>query len=228
MCGEWENKNQKNYNILRGLGVFKPNFFSLKNKTMKNITLIFSAFFMLVFSAQAQDQRSTIGLKTGVNFANIGGDADTDMRLGYHLGGFAKIQLSDAVAIQPEILYSLQGYKTEGASFGGVTFVEEENVNLHYINIPVMFKFYPMEGFNLQVGPQFGYLAAVTFDGEDVKEESGLQDTDFGLAFGAGFDLNDVQIGARYNLGISDIVDDQDDSFKAQNRVIQVYIGFAF
>ena len=193
---------------------------------MKKLGIFLALTFGILFHSQAQESR--IGLKTGVNFANFGGDADTDMRVGYHIGGFAKFQVSDALAIQPELLYSLQGYKTEGLTFGGVTFAEEENVNYHYVNIPVIFKIYPMEGFNLQVGPQFGYLASVTVDGEDVKSESNSKDMDFGLAFGAGFDMNDVQIGARYNLGLSDIADDEDDEFKVQNRVIQVYIGFAF
>lgn len=191
---------------------------------MKKISLLFFALFATAFSATAQESR--IGLKTGVNFANLGGDAETDMRVGYHIGGFVKLQLNDVIAIQPELLYSLQGYKSEGLSFGSITIIEEENVNYHYINVPIMLKIYPIEGFNLQVGPQFGYLAALTFDGEDVKNDAKVKNTDFSLAFGAGFDLDDVQIGARYNLGLSNISDN--DNFEAQNRVIQVYIGFAF
>lgn len=120
--------------------------------------------------------------------------------------------------------------KAEGTSLGLLNVsTEEENFNYHYINIPVMLKLYPMEGFNLQVGPQFGYLASATFDGEDIKDDLNIKETDFGIAFGAGFDLNDVQLGARYNLGLTDIFDGgSNDNFDSQNRVIQVYIGFAF
>ncbi len=195
---------------------------------MKKIALFFSMLLAIAVAANAQESR--IGLKTGVNFANIGGDAETDMRVGYHLGGFAKFQLGDKFAIQPELLYSLQGFKTEGLSFGSVTLLEEENVNFHYVNLPVVLKLYLIEGLNLQVGPQVGYLASLTIDGEDRKDDFDLEELDFGLVFGAGFDLDDVQIGARYNLGLSDtnFFKSTNPDFEAQNRVIQVYIGFAF
>jgi hypothetical protein len=75
------------------------------------------------------------------------------------------------------------------------------------MTIPVMLKFYLPGGFNLQAGPQFGFLNSAEFDGDDVKDSFKSSDitANVGVAWDAPFGL---VLDARYNIGLSDVSDD--------------------
>ncbi len=176
----------------------------------------------------AMAQEIAIGIKGGLNFANINASNSVggtyDSRTGYHFGAFALFKLSK-IGIQPEVLFSKQGTKyTLNTS--------STDANFDYINIPVILKIYLAAGFNLQVGPQIGFVS-----GGDVKTTvSGVTSTqsakdfvkgsDTSIAFGAGWDLPfGLNIDARYNLGVSDnSINGSNTSFK--NQVFQLSAGF--
>ena len=195
---------------------------------------------------QTNAQEMSFGVKAGVNLANVGGDVDedTDMKLGMHIGGFAEFMLSEKFAIQPELLFSMKGYKSEYSEAEmGVSVNYENKVNLNYIDIPIMAKYYIVEGFDVHAGPQIGFLmsakgkskASATVMGQHYSEETeeDLKDfmntIDFGLGFGVGYKLDmGVFFNARYNLGLSNIFDVDTDDFSVQNNVIQISAGYAF
>ncbi len=179
---------------------------------MKNSRMPFTFLLLAATSLTAFGQaKIDFGLKGGWNFASLTGVSSvataTKNKSGYHYGAYAMIKMTK-FAIQPEILFSQQGesYSYLGADYG---------TKLDYVNIPVMVKFYLVEGLNLQVGPQIGFVTkaigsvkdvstgAITTD-QDVK--SFLNSSDFSIAVGAGFDLPfGLNFTARYNIGISDI-----------------------
>src|SRR6187549_3858330 len=92
----------------------------------------------------------SVGAKAGVNLANVNGDVDnTDMKVGFHVGGYVNVAFSDALSLQPELLFNSVGYKytvSNGFDEADVT------SNLNYISIPVslMYSFGPV---NLHAGP---------------------------------------------------------------------------
>ncbi len=206
---------------------------------MKKITL--SILGLLAFGyVSAQDGGTRFGVKAGLNMANLGGDIeDADMMMGFHVGGFAEIMLTDEFAVQPELLYSMQGAKSEySESFGGLDFNVEEKLKLSYINIPIMAKYYVTESFNIHAGPQVGFLLSAKAEyemsgagasesgDEDVKDD--FKSIDFGLGLGLGFTFaENFEVGARYNAGLSNIVEDSDD-YKVNNSVIQVSFAYKF
>ena len=163
---------------------------------------------MLTATAQAQ---VSLGLKGGWNFASLNGvssiSSGTKNRSGYNVGAYAMIKLTK-IAIQPEVLYSQQGvtYSYSGSDYGS---------EINYVNVPVLLKFYLVEGLNFQAGPQVGFVTKATGSlrdlttgaittGQDVKPY--LNPIDFSFAVGAGFDLPfGLNFTARYNIGISDI-----------------------
>lgn len=202
---------------------------------MKKIILTAVAVFGFAF-ANAQEVK--FGVKAGLNISNFSGDVeDNKSRIGFQLGGFAEIKISDKFSIQPELLYSAQGANSkEVDNANDYTF--EEKINNSYLNIPVMAKFYVTPKFNVEVGPQIGFLlssktkfeeslAGVSVSAkEDTKDV--FESTDFGLNFGLGYDLTEkLSIGGRYNLGLSNIVKDAGD-FKVQNSVFTFSLGYKF
>jgi opacity protein-like surface antigen len=199
---------------------------------------LFLAAFAVFAFASVNAQEVKFGAKAGVNFASIGGDAeDMDSRTSFHLGGVAEIVLSDKFSVQPELLYSSQGAKSEYTEdFGEFgSFTVEEKLKLDYLSLPIMAKYYVAEGFSLEAGPQIGFLlsanAEVEVDGEsedaDVKDE--FKGIDFGLGFGAGYKLDSgLNFALRYNLGLSNIAEDTEGDFSIQNNVFQISVGYMF
>jgi hypothetical protein len=196
-------------------------------KIMK-VFLVVVSFFLLSFSANAQASVS-VGLKAGLNFAKLDGSsagAAYNSRTGYHGGAYLRIKLSK-IAVQPEVIFSKQGTTV---SYSG----KNLEANYDYINIPVIVKLYTVAGINLQVGPQFGFLAGAKQDvynsstgsvsTQNVKSQ--LKGSDISAALGLGWDLPfGLSIDARYNLGLTKI-NNASGSSDAKNQVIQVSVGY--
>lgn len=187
------------------------------------ITLVFLC--AMVFSANAQDNsspKSTGGIKGGYNLAsvNFDGNGETDQRNGFHVGVYGESFVSNSFSIQPELMYSQQGYKITNANG---TFTQK----LDYINLPIMLKAYPSKNFFLEAGPQIGLVIShkEVYEGFiTTTQEFEPKKFDYGVNFGAGIKTDSgISIGVRYHLGLGDLYDSND---KALNRVLQFSLGF--
>ncbi|MDN3723422.1 porin family protein [Aequorivita sp. SDUM287046] len=211
--------------------------------------LLFAAFAVFVFT-DGYSQEIRFGAKAGVNFASIVGDEteDVDGRTSFHIGGLVEIPITEKFAIQPELLFSSQGAKAEYSdSFEGIEVNYEESLKLDYINIPVMAKYYIIEGLSVEAGPQIGFLVSANAeyeisgggmsdsDEEDVKDF--FKSIDIGFGIGASYRLPmGVFFSARYAGGFTDINDDIEtdfgdidiDDFSQRNSVIQLSVGYSF
>jgi hypothetical protein len=112
----------------------------------------------LLTSGLLNAQDVAFGLKGGLNLANLDvkdPEGSYNSRTGYHAGVFLRGKFSK-VAIQPELLLFTQGTDATNTTFG------EYKDSFTYLSVPLMLKYYPVLGLNIQVGPQFGFL----LDGE--------------------------------------------------------------
>lgn len=188
---------------------------------MKKI-LFFAALSVFTFTT-VQSQSIRFGAKAGVNFASItGGDLnDVEGITSFHAGAVAKIGVTELFSVQPELIYSSQGY-----GLG-----RDTTVNLHYLNLPIMADFALAEGFSLQGGPQIGFniSSKVDFDGnkEDVE---GFQTLDLGVGIGAQYILPmNLFFQARYVIGFTKVFKDvEGNSFDDKNSVISLSVGYFF
>ena len=184
---------------------------------MKKVLFV-AAFLTAGIISQAQ---ITYGVKAGVNFANwVGDDVDNaDMKISFHAGGLVNIPVNAMFSVQPEVVYSDQGFKTD-----------EGKLNASYINVPVMFQYNNPSGFYAETGPQIGFLmsAKTKVDGApdtDVKDL--LKSTDFAWGLGFGFKMpSGLGFGARYNFGLSKLGEEGDGNIK--NSVIQAGLFYTF
>lgn len=200
--------------------------------------IILTAFIVVITMASSNAQQ--FGVKAGLNLATITGDFtdDVDGRASLHFGVVAEFKISDVFSFQPELIYSSQGAKE--TYYYDYNEYDEDVYKLDYLNIPLMAKFYVAKGFSLEAGPQIGFLLAAkdkyveyyngdTFSGtEDMIDY--MKTIDFGLNFGVGYKLdNNLNFGARYNLGLSDIWDDSEGGiFNQKNGVFQISVGYFF
>ena len=189
---------------------------------MRSIFILLPAIF-LMYSAHAQE----IGIKAGANIANlraaVDGDAESgDAAFDFHFGGYAEFELTDFVSFQPEILFSREGSKE---SEDGITL----RILLNTIQVPLLFKFQVNELLNIHLGPQVGFILSskLRLDGNSFAVDEAFNTVTFGAVGGLGFDVGEkFEVGGRYNLGLTDILKDDNSDLKTTSNVIQVFVAY--
>lgn len=180
---------------------------------------------LLGMVAMAQDEPK-FGLKGGLNVAKLafGNNTDADWRTGFHLGGLSHIHLTPSFSLQPEVYYSSQGTKIPNSG-------RQMNLNLSYINVPVLLQYNFANGFRLQGGPQVGFLVGVSDKVND--EELNLYSTadfksiDVAIPLGISY-LGYSGLGAdvRYNIGLTNVM--QATTPTTRNNVFQIGAFYLF
>ncbi len=199
----------------------------------KTILLVTVAIFGIGLSATAQESWH-FGVKGGVNFTNMTSDGfdDTNSRTGFNVGLLAEIPVGDRFSVQPEVLYSTQG--TEATrNFAGTTYTGE--YQLDYVQVPLLAKFYLIDGLAIEAGPSFNFLADEKYDLKsgniDYEQDSEMASTfEFGGALGASYKFNNgFFIDGRYVQGFTDAFDsDSFDEDAIKNNGFQLGVGFEF
>lgn len=158
----------------------------------------------------------TFGAKAGLNFATLTGNvSDPSILVGIHFGAMAEVSINKQLAIQPEVLFSMQG----------ATYSKKGNTLLNYLLLPVIGKYYIKENLSLEAGPHLGLLLSARDGGENVKKH--LSSTDIGFNIGAGYKLkNKINLGLRYSIGLTNI--NNDGQSKINNAVLQLSAGYFF
>jgi hypothetical protein len=195
----------------------------MKKQTLLVVLAVFA------FAPMAFSQLSG-GIRLGVNLANQKYDADgisvtPDSKLGILGGLYLTANLSDKIAIQPELHFASMGSKVDLLG-------EEIKTKLSYLSVPVLFRYNITENFNLQVGPQLGFLVSAKeeFDGDSEDVKDAYKGIDFGAAIGLGVDFGKINGGLRYVAGLSNTFDSDGDinssDFTVKNNSFQIFVGY--
>ena len=187
---------------------------------MKNfIITVFTALLTTTTFAQGID----LGIKAGATFANLTGATDASTKTGFVGGAFLTIKFSDKIAIQGDLLYSQQGAK-----------LELDDINLNYINFPIVFKYYIIKRINIQAGPQFGTVVNDNL-GEVFGPNGDFNYFDITGIVGIGIDLPlNLRITGRYGFGLSEFYFSEFENFivtketNTKNSVFSLTAGFSF
>lgn len=209
--------------------------------------LLITGLLVIPVLGWAQGEDSRYGIKAGVNLSNFFQEelGSQNLRLGFNIGVFTELAVGESFSIQPELLFTTKGnrisYGDNDNIFedlieeGDDAFVGDAETNLTYVELPLLAKFTINEVINLHIGPYASYLldASTSVDGSlgdrlGDLDRNGFSKWDYGLAAGIGVDLNLVTIGARYDLGLAGIA--QDDAWNGlingrKNQALQIYVG---
>jgi len=184
---------------------------------MKNFTLL---VFALLLSTSSFSQGIDLGIKAGATFANLTDVTDASTKTGFVGGAFVTIKFSDKIAIQGDLLYSQQGVE-----------LDVDKINLDYINLPIVLKYYIIKRINIQAGPQFGTVINDSLGGF-LGSNIDFNSFDVTGVVGIGVDLPlNFRITGRYGFGLSDIsFSDNDFSIdtNSKNSVFSLTAGFSF
>ncbi|MCM8571092.1 PorT family protein [Gramella jeungdoensis] len=195
----------------------------------KTFLLVAIAIFGLGASANAQEYWN-FGIKGGANFTNMSSDGfeDNNSRTGFHLGLLAEIPVSDRFSIQPEALYSTQGFEVETSNY-------TDEYKLDYIQVPLIAKIYLIDGFAVEAGPSFNFLVNEEYEYEsgllEIENDSELASSfEFGGALGLSYKFNNgFFLSGRYTKGFTNVYDSDDfDDDAIKNNGFQVGLGLQF
>lgn len=199
-----------------------------------NIRSIASTLFLLASATIASAQ--SFSLKGGYTYSNALLSPEPlniiTPKSGFHAGIVVNdLKIADRIAIQPELLYSMQGFKVGGVG----------NIGLHYLQMPVLAKLSLNDKVSVLVGPQVSYLAnariGVVNDLFSVSYKGIFKDVDISGVAGMELKVGDaVAVGGRYQLGMNNINKDfnlgQNSSFnnfvQLRNQGFQVYLSYGF
>lgn len=192
--------------------------------------------FLLSVLSQTFAQVS-IGLKTGVNIANVKniGTSETKPRFGINTGLYTEFGVNDKFNIQGEILYSIKGYK-----FSSTAVNSEGTVSFKYVSIPLLGKFYADKRLAFLLGPEFSFLTGAVSKFDNSNHDVADNFKSFDLAVDAGIQYYIAKkfgVDLRYSYGfdiLSDVIlTDQRGTVigtdrRGCNRVLQAGLFYKF
>lgn len=194
-------------------------------------------------------QRTTFGIRAGVNFTNINGkdisgnNSSNKLKTGFNAGINAEIPLAPSFYFQPGLLYSTKGARSFENDFGVAS---NTDLTLNYLEVPLnlLFKagFGPTGNVLLGFGPYVAYGVGGKLNSSiadvDVKfkKDADLSDNDAvyfkpwdaGLNLLVGYEFNpklSLQLNAQ--LGVTDINAYNTDA-KYRNTGYGLSVGYRF
>jgi Outer membrane protein beta-barrel domain len=214
---------------------------------MKNVKIIMAVLYFLGLSQVmvAQNINDTskfkFGIKGGVNFSNLyTQNVETNNVLtGFNAGIFAKLPITESLAIQPELLYTTKGAKLTYNNY----FVNgSAKFNLNYIELPVLLVVNLTNNFNIHGGAYVAYLVdgkatndsqGTLFDIQNNLSNEDYSKFDTGLTLGLGYDVDQIGFGVRYNYGLQKVGKERNFlgtnyTFPdGKNSVINLYLSYS-
>ena len=181
----------------------------------------------------------SFGVKGGMNVSSLSKDSGLDdqkSKIGFNAGVFANIPLAASFSVQPEVLYSQYGNKSDFTALGTKY---SASTKLDYIAVPVMFQYNLIPNLYVEAGPEFGFMVSAK---NKLKNESNGDSTtsdnykdnfntfNFGIGLGAGYYFTpNLGLTARYVAGLTDIAKNRPSGSDAvRNNVFQVGLAYKF
>jgi hypothetical protein len=201
---------------------------------MKKLIILVLALLPLTLRAQ-------IGLKGGINFANITkvSSINSSSNTGYAFGLFLAPKPKGLFGYHSEIDFSRQGYNFDSNTNSG-------NVNLDYLLLPQLSTINITRFVQIQLGAQVAFL--INAKATESNTGSGNYDklinyynrVDYGLAGGLEIHpFKGLLVGGRYNLSLGNMYKNLQTSapgtvpsfipsVNVKNNVLNLYLGWHF
>lgn len=210
-----------------------------------------TAYSQVLISLLLGDKLNTgkieFGLDGGVNFPDIRGLDNGDMKAGFNLGFYFDIKVKETnwmvhtgVLVKSSMgasnlpVYSLNDPELDAVFEGG-----EVRRKINYFNVPIAMKYKFQNNFFVEAGimpalraKAYDVFTADIKDDEDLEYKLDIKDQihrlDFGLIGGAGYRLmggNGMNLTVRYYYGLVDVVIDDDTTSDQYNTNLYLSVG---
>lgn len=201
---------------------------------MKKIFLTLAVVLGLGVTQSSKAQSVSLGIKTETNTSgfllkNLSG-SKSKLGFGASLGGFAKVEVTESFAIQPELLFHYKNSKMEA---------KETKTKFSYQYFGVEVPVYALGQFALGGGKFYAGVGPYVGFGINAKYKKGakanlykddlMKRFDFGAGALIGYEFsNRTQINAGYKMGLINTLDKGKGSSKMRNQTISLGWGYRF
>ena len=188
---------------------------------------------MALIGSNVYAQDNGFGVRAGVNIASM---TNYNSKVGLHVGGMYRLQLSSNVPVffEPGVMFQLKGGKLTQS---GVS----STLNLAYVEVPAVFayQFQLNETWAIQpaLGPYFAFgiggksKDSYSYEGVSQEEEydifgdDGAKRFDFGLGVGAALEFGKMFVGLDGLFGLTKMYDGDG---APKNTTIALSVGYKF
>lgn len=190
-------------------------------------------FFWLLLSPALLQAQLTVGVKAGLNLANVTSTSiNTNLYTGYMIGGYIAPKQKKVVGYRSEMILSRQGYDYKTSTNTG-------KVDLDYLLLPQLMVLKFSKKFQVHIGGQIAFLLNAKVDSSGGGGNGSLFDYLSRFDYGAvgGFEVSPFSgffTGSRINISLNNISKEAISSPNfiskdlIRNNVVQIYIGWRF
>ncbi|PWN71428.1 PorT family protein [Chryseobacterium phosphatilyticum] len=200
------------------------------------------------------------GMKAGFNTStynsiseNEGFDNNEKLKAGFNAGLFVNIPVEEKFNIQPELLFTQLGSKTQNrfshySNVYGFATDSSHRTTLNYLVLPIMVQYNILPQLYVETGPEFGLLLGGKIKGEQTTTEvsgnksfsytehfSGKIEKDFyntfnfGVGIAAGYYLTqNLAATARFTAGLTGIYKNSPSDSRVKNNSFQIGLAYKF
>ncbi len=186
---------------------------------MKKVLLLCAAAMLSLGTISAQGW--AWGPKVGATFATVNGVPDAKVLPGVSAGLFFESVACNWFVIESDLLFSMQGFKIDNSE-------GDASVRLNYISMPVLGKYYVIDGLNLQMGASFDYLihTGAKIDGKEVDADGAFNRFNIQFLAGLAYDFDfGMVLEGRYRYGLTNLAPEVSDVYSG---MLQISVGWRF
>jgi hypothetical protein len=175
---------------------------------------------ILIFAGNQQVQAQVkAGVRAGLNYPNMSVLNPEDHN-GFHIGTYLKISLAGIVALEPGIQYAHREFTSQ---WNNNTY----EVNLNYLEVPMLFRLSVFPFVNIFGGPQASVLLKKKWNGEGYMDSMGtLPSYEMGGVAGIGIKLPlGFNVQGSYDFGLTPL---DYNNQEIKNRIFKLSLGKNF
>jgi hypothetical protein len=186
---------------------------------MKKLLLLCAAAMLSVGTISAQGW--AWGPKVGATFSTINGIPDAKALPGVSAGLFFESVACNWFVIEGDLLFSMQGFKVQGGD-------TDASIRINYLSMPVVGKYYVIDGLNLQMGAAFDYRihTGSTINNESVELDGKFNKFNIQVLTGLAYDFDfGMVLEGRYLYGLTPLLSEADNTYSG---MLQISMGWRF
>ena len=199
----------------------------------KFFTIAFMALATLVANAQTPEEGTfSVTPKVGITYGGYietsyvsSGKVENNGEIGFAVGAEASYVVNGWFKPSFGVMYQSvsNNFKNDGTDIGTQT--------IGYLSIPLLANFYVSDGFALKVGVQPSFLLSASANKGIGNQKSFYNSSDFIVPVGASYEIGNIEIDGRINLGFGNII--KDDCYlgpcaKLCNGFFTLTVGYRF
>lgn len=165
---------------------------------MLRMVLLFICFWLYSNVANSQ---LLFGVKAGPSLSSLNFD-EGGSKITFHAGGFLTYAFSDLFFVQPELLYTIKGTKSDDILFDNSLL----DIEMNYISIPLLLGVQAIHNLKIKAGPEINIPINSTtkIDDTEVSVFGMNEEMDLALCVGLSYQfLKNLGAEVRYSHGLS-------------------------